>query len=177
MKRVRCPKCERYIIFDETRYNNGQNLVFECPDCGKQFSIRMGVSKLNNIQRKEDLSEKEENNEYGYIVVIENVFHYKQIIPLSLGENVIGRHMKGNDINCPIETNDPSIDMTHCSITVKKNNNGTLKFILKDGPSNTGTFVDNDILRNRECRIIGNGSLFTIGATSIILHTPEEDSE
>ena len=113
MKRVRCPKCERYIIFDETRYNNGQNLVFECPDCGKQFSIRMGVSKLNNIQRKEDLSENEENNEYGYIVVIENVFHYKQIIPLSLGVNVIGRHMKGNDINCSLETNNPSVDMTH----------------------------------------------------------------
>ena len=39
MKRVRCPKCERYIIFDETRYNNGQNLVFECPDCGKHINV------------------------------------------------------------------------------------------------------------------------------------------
>lgn len=174
MKRVRCPKCERYVIFDENRYKEGQNLVFECPNCGKQFSIRIGVSKLNNIQREENLLEKTENNKYGYIVVIENVFHYKQIIPLNLGENVIGRHMKGSGINCPIETNDPSIDMTHCSITVKYDKNGSLKYILKDGPSNTGTFVDNDILGNKECRIIKNGSLFTIGATSIILHTTED---
>lgn len=176
MKRVRCPKCERYVIFDENRYRDGQNLVFECPNCGKQFSIRIGVSKLNNIQREENLSENTKNNEYGYIVVIENVFHYKQIIPLRLGENVIGRYMKGSKINCPIETNDPSIDMTHCSITVTKNK-GSLKYILKDGPSNTGTFVDNDILKNKECRVIQNGSLFTIGATSIILHTPEDDTE
>ncbi len=173
MKRVRCPKCDRYVIFDENRYKDGQNLVFECPNCGKQFSIRIGVSKLNNIQREENLSEQPDNNKYGYIVVIENIFHYKQIIPLKLGENTIGRYMKGSKINCPIETNDPSIDMTHCSITVKSEK-GTLKYILKDGPSNTGTFVDNEILKNKECRVIHNGSLFTIGATSIILHTPED---
>lgn len=173
MKRVRCPKCDRYVIFDENRYKDGQNLVFECPNCGKQFSIRIGVSKLNNIQREENLSEQPDNNKYGYIVVIENIFHYKQIIPLKLGENTIGRYMKGSKINCPIETNDPSIDMTHCSITVKSEK-GTLKYILKDGPSNTGTFVDNEILKNKECRVIQNGSLFTIGATSIILHTPED---
>lgn len=172
MKRVRCPKCDRYVIFDENRYKDGQNLVFECPNCGKQFSIRIGVSKLNNIQREENLSEQPDNK-YGYIVVIENIFHYKQIIPLKLGENTIGRYMKGSKINCPIETNDPSIDMTHCSITVKSEK-GTLKYILKDGPSNTGTFVDNEILKNKECRVIQNGSLFTIGATSIILHTPED---
>lgn len=173
MKRVRCPKCDRYVIFDENRYKDGQNLVFECPNCGKQFSIRIGVSKLNNIQREENLSEQPDNNKYGYIVVIENIFHYKQIIPLKLGENTIGRYMKGSKINCPIETNDPSIDMTHCSITVKSEK-GTLKYILKDGPSNTGTFVDNEILKNKECRVIHNASLFTIGATSIILHTPED---
>lgn len=173
MKRVRCPKCDRYVIFDENRYKDGQNLVFECPNCGKQFSIRIGVSKLNNIQREENLSEQPDNNKYGYIVVIENIFHYKQIIPLKLGENTIGRYMKGSKINCPIETNDPSIDMTHCSITVKSEK-GALKYILKDGPSNTGTFVDNEILKNKEYRVIQNGSLFTIGATSIILHTPED---
>ena len=37
-----------------------------------------------------------------------------------MGENVIGRYMKGNPINCPIETVDSSVDMTHCVITVKR---------------------------------------------------------
>ena len=39
MKRVRCPKCENYITFDETKYTEGQSLVFQCPECNKQFGI------------------------------------------------------------------------------------------------------------------------------------------
>lgn len=27
MKRVRCPKCDQYILFDETKYTEGQSLV------------------------------------------------------------------------------------------------------------------------------------------------------
>ena len=41
MKRVRCPKCDEFITFDETNYRDGQALVFECPQCGKQFGIRI----------------------------------------------------------------------------------------------------------------------------------------
>ena len=57
MKRVRCPKCDQYITFDETQYEAGQSLVFKCPDCGKEFGIRMGVSKLKNRQKDENPDE------------------------------------------------------------------------------------------------------------------------
>ena len=174
MKRVRCPKCDNYITFDETKYQTGQSLIFECPECGKNFGIRMGVSKLRSTQKDEQLNELANEKGCGSIVVIENVFHYKQVIPLQMGDNVIGRYMKGSDINCPIETNDPSIDMIHCIINVSRNKEGNLKYVLRDGPSYTGTFVDNEILGNRERRVIADGSLFTIGATSIILRITEE---
>ena len=174
MKRVRCPKCDNFITFDEKQYKTGQSLVFECPECGKQFGIRIGVSKLRNTQKEENPEENIEDMKYGSIVVIENVFHYKQVIPLRMGDNVIGRYQKGNPINCPIETVDPSIDMTHCTINVSRDKKGNLKYILRDGPSYTGTFVDNEILGDREKRVISNGTLFTIGATSIILKTNEE---
>ncbi len=169
MKRVRCPKCDNYITFDETRYKEGQSLVFQCLDCGKQFGIRLGVSKLKSLQKEENLDEMANEDGYGSIVIIENVFHYKQVIPLKLGDNGIGRYMKGQKINCPIETNDPSIDMTHCFINVSYDKFGKLQYILRDGPSYTGTFVDNEILGDRERRVITDGTLFTIGATSIIL--------
>lgn len=171
MKRVRCPKCDSYITFDESKYKDGQSLIFQCQQCGKQFGIRIGVSKLRNTQRNDVPEENTKSYQYGYIVVIENVFHYKQVIPLRLGVNVIGRYMKNSGVNCAIETNDPSIDINHCSITVSKGKNGRFKYVLKDGPSYTGTFVDNVILGNREQRSIENGTLFTIGATSVILHT------
>lgn len=171
MKRVKCPKCDNYITFDEKKYKEGQSLVFLCPQCGKQFGIRIGVSKLRNTQKTENPEEEVASYKYGYLMVIENVFHYKQVIPLQMGNNVIGRYMKNSGVNCAIETNDPSIDINHCSITVSKDKKGQLKYTLKDGPSYTGTFVDNVILGDREQRIIEDGTLFTIGATSIILHT------
>ena len=47
MKRVRCPKCDHFIQFDETKYADGQSLVFVCDNCQKQFGIRIGVSKAS----------------------------------------------------------------------------------------------------------------------------------
>lgn len=94
-----------------------------------------------------------------------------------MGDNIIGRYMKNSGINCPIETRDPSIDMTHCTINVSRDKRGALIYILRDGPSYTGTFVGNDILGDRERRIITDGTLFTIGATSIVLRAAENQGE
>lgn len=174
MKRVRCPKCDQFIIFDEKQYTEGQRLVFQCPECGKQFGIRIGVSKLHNRQRDEHPDETIGDEGVGSIIVIENVFHYKQVIPLRMGDNVIGRYQKGNLINTPVETVDPSVDNTHCVINVSRDKHGELKYVLRDGPSNTGTFVDNELLRDNERRVIYDGTLFTIGATSIILRVKNE---
>jgi len=174
MKRVRCPKCDNYTIFDETKYEDGQSLVFQCEHCGKQFAIRLGASKLRKLQKDEDPEEDAGQSKVGEIVVIENVFHYKQVIPLRMGDNVIGRYQKGSNVNTPIETVDPSMDITHCVINVSRDKKGRLKYLLRDGPSNTGTFVGGDILGDRERRVINGGTVFSLGATSIILRTPEE---
>lgn len=133
----------------------------------------MGVSKLRDTQKEENKAlyaeEQPQAGEYGSLVVIENVFHYKQVLPLHMGDNVIGRYQKGNPINTPIETVDPSVDLTHCVVNVSRNKKGKLVYTLRDANSNTGTFVDNTEITPREKRIIEDGTLFTIGATSIIL--------
>ena len=92
MKRVRCPKCDHYITFDETQYEDGQSLVFECEMCHKQFGIRIGLSKLKSVRKEEVIDEQENADACGSIVVVENVFHYKQVLPLTMGDNVIGRY-------------------------------------------------------------------------------------
>ena len=175
MKRVRCPKCDQYITFDETQYEAGQSLVFKCPDCGKEFGIRIGVSKLKNRQIDDNPDEQANEEGCGSVVIIENVFHYKQVIPLKMGDNVIGRYQKGNPANCTFETVDPSVDLNHCTITVSRDKHGRLRYTLKDNNSNTGTFVDNVELSPKERRIIDDGTLFTIGATSIILRATDSD--
>ena len=171
MKRVRCPKCDQYITFDETKYTTGQSLVFKCPDCGKEFGIRIGVSKLK--ERQKDENPDEQANEEG----CGSVFHYKQVIPLRMGDNVIGRYQKGNPANTAFETVDPSVDLNHCTITVSRDKRGHLRYTLKDNNSNTGTFVDNVELNPKERRIISDGTLFTVGATSIILRSADSKDE
>ena len=175
MKRVRCPKCDQYITFDETQYEAGQSLVFKCPDCGKEFGIRIGVSKLRNRQKDEHPDEQANEEGCGSVVVIENVFHYKQVLPLRMGDNVIGRYQKGNPISTPFETVDPSVDLNHCTINVSRDKHGNLKYTLRDNNSNTGTFVDNVELSQKERRVIEDGTLFTLGATSIILRTTPDE--
>ena len=183
MKRVRCPKCDHYIIFDETRYEAGQQLVFKCDECGREFGIRIGVSKLRSTQKDENRElgsatssiDNTCSDIVGQLVVIENVFHYKQLLPLHMGDNVVGRYQKGNPINTPFETVDPSVDLNHCTVNVSNDKHNRLRYTLADNNSNTGTFVDNVELRPRERRVISNGTLFTIGATSIILKTSEEE--
>ena len=183
MKRVRCPKCDQYITFDEKQYSDGQSLVFQSPDCGKTFGIRIGVSKLKATQKDENAALSTDNGQqtadeaYGSIVVIENVFHYKQVIPLQMGDNVIGRYQKGNPVNTPFETVDPSVDLNHCTLNVSRDKRGQLRYILRDNNSNTGTFVDNVEVKQRERRIIEDGTLFTIGATSIILRSADSKEE
>lgn len=177
MKRVRCPKCETFITFDETQYSEGQQLVFQCENCRKQFAIRLGVSKLRATQREEVLDEQENAEEQGSIVVVENVFHFKQVIPLHMGDNVFGRKVLGTPINCPIDTVDPSVDTKHCIIRVQRDKRGNLQYILRDAPSNTGTFYMNSILRDNDRIRLSEGSIITIGATTLILRTAHTNED
>ena len=117
MKRIRCPKCDESILFDETQYEPGRVLVFECPECHKQFKIRIPQPKPAATTEDED--DSEQTPVLGKLVVLENAFHFKQEIPLHPGENVVGRLVKGSNANAAIKTVDPSMDTTHCIITAR----------------------------------------------------------
>lgn len=173
MKRVLCPKCDNYITFDETKYSEGQSLVFVCPECKKEFGIRIGKSKLKSKEKNQETPD-EDANQYGSIQVIENVFGYKQILSLREGDNVIGRRSKGTEISTPIETSDMSMDRRHCIIHVKRSKEGKLIYTLRDNPSLTGTFLYNELLRDKDRVRIEDGAIITLGATTIILHEPKE---
>ncbi len=170
MKRIRCPKCDEAILFDETKYEPGRVLVFECPECHKQFKIRIPQPRPT-AETADDGEEEAEGKVYGKLIVLENAFHFKQEIPLHEGENVVGRLVKGTNANAAIKTVDPSVDTTHCIITVKPDAKGKARFTLRDAPSNTGTFLHNEILGNRDRLIVGEGDIITIGATTMILRT------
>jgi len=166
MKRIRCPKCDQTILFDETQYEAGRILVFECAECHKQFKIRLPRSKNN-----QDLPK---NLPVGYLSILENAFQFKQVLPIILGENIIGRSVKGTKANLAFRTVDPSIDTTHCIITAEKEKDGRTLFLLQDAPSNTGTFLQNQLLQPREQAIIKEGDIINIGAATMILKLTDE---
>ena len=177
MKRIRCPKCENYLTFDETKYTEGQSLVFVCENCKKQFSIRLGKTKMKVPQKEERLDETEYKEAFGSITVIENVFGFKQVLPLQEGDNKIGRRCVGTVINVPIETSDMSMDRNHCVINVKRNKQGKLVYTLRDAQSLTGTFLNNEILGDKDRVRIEDGAIVTIGATTFILRAAESQRE
>jgi len=169
MKRIRCPKCDEAILFDEEQYEPGRVLVFECPECHKQFKLRMPQSKTPETEPVAD-----DRQPLGFLVVLENAFQFKQEIPLHAGDNVIGRLVKGTQANAPIKTVDPSIDTTHCIITASQTASGEVRFIIRDAPSNTGTFVQNAILSDRDRVVLHQGDIINIGAATLLLRTPDE---
>ena len=174
MKRILCPKCDNYITFDETKYTEGQSLVFICEHCKKQFSIRIGKTKLKATRKDEVLDEQENSRDWGSIVVVENVFGYKQVLPLKEGDNMIGRRNKGTDVDVSIETSDPSMDRKHCIINVKRNKQGNVIYTLRDNQSVTGTFFMNEILGEKDQVRIEEGAIITLGATTLILRAAEK---
>ena len=174
MKRVFCPKCDRQLTFDETKYPQGKVLAFVCPQCGSQFKIKLGLKVVRNAQGEEQ-EVKEPDFSCGYISVIENAFAFQQKLPLVLGDNVIGRRNKDTDgVDVPIVTSDPSMGRKHCVIHVKEEDDGTLSYTVRDFPSLTGTFVGNELLGKKEQARIEDGTIITLGATTFILHTSNE---
>ena len=169
MKKVRCPKCNSYTVFDETRYQPGQRLVFVCGECKKQFAIQIPHSAPTKENGPDKSLPSDDEGVKGSIIVVENTFHYRQEIPLEMGDNVFGRYVHGTNINKPIETVDPSVDTRHCIIRVQRGKDGQLQYILRDAPSGTGTFFMNEILRDQDRIRLHDGSIITIGATTLIL--------
>ena len=153
-------------MYDDTQNEHGRILVFECAECHKQFKIRLPRSKNN-----QDLPK---NLPVGYLTILENAFQFKQVLPIILGENIIGRSVKGTKANLAFRTVDPSIDTTHCIITAEKEKDGRTLFLLQDAPSNTGTFLQNQLLQPREQAIIKEGDIINIGAATMILKLADE---
>ncbi|MGP1436364.1 MAG: FHA domain-containing protein [Phocaeicola sp.] len=173
MKRVRCPKCDNYIMFDETKYIEGQSLIFVCDNCHKEFKIRIGKSPVKPLQRDDHPDEEANKNDFGSIVVLKNDFAFKQVLPLKEGDNMIGKRVRTIKLDVPIESNDPSLDRQHCIINVKVNKTGKVVYTLRDNDSLTGTFLMNEEVLEKECRIIDDGAIINLGATTIILRAAE----
>lgn len=172
MKKIFCPKCDHSINIIKERINLARSekintLSLVCPSCTQQLRLRLG-------------SKSAKSQEYwGYIIVIENVFGYKQVFPLKKGLNRIGRRNKDTATDIAILTSDPSMDRHHCLIKVALDKYNTPRWVLIDNDSRVGTFVAGKLLENKEQYYLQAGDVFTLGATSIIFsdQRPQLDAD
>ena len=170
MKKVVCPRCDNFLRFDETKYDNVKVIHFICQHCGRKFGIRLGTKEAD----ASDVT-REGEEQCGHISIIENQFCYKQEFPLYLGDNLIGRRSKGTEVQIPILTSDMSMDRKHCIINIKKDKEGKLIYTLRDFPSLTGTFLYNEILSDKERVVLSVETIVTIGATTFIVYMKEQE--
>lgn len=179
MKKIFCPKCDEAIVLSaqklkELKESDGERMAIVCPSCTHQLRIRLkGSAQSDNEDERDSQSEN-----WGHIVVLENVFGYKQYFPLKKGLNHIGRRNKDTKTDIPIITGDPSMDRHHCIIKVGQTKKGKTVWSLSDYDSRVGTFVAGNLLGPKEQYNLHDGDVFTLGATSIIFSSepiPQED--
>lgn len=170
MKRVLCPKCDELISINskriqELRESDKERMTLSCPKCAHQLRIR--------LRHHSEITKGDESGQHlswGHIVVLENIFGYKQYFPLRKGLNHIGRRNKDTETDIPIITGDPSMDRHHCIIKAQLSKQGNQRWSLKDDDSHVGTFVAGGILGDGEWYDLHEGDVFTLGATSIIFY-------
>lgn len=173
MKKIRCPRCDNYILFDETKYVNEQIIYLQCASCGRKYGIRIKAENGPD----EPGSEGQTDRGLGEITVLENESCYKQTFFLSAGENIIGRRSKGNAIQIPIDSDDITLARNHCVIQVKKSKQGKRLYTLRDFPSRYGTYLNGTALaKNEQASLLGNDTI-VLGSTTLIVHLPDEESE
>lgn len=162
MKKIFCRYCDNEIFITEDRIqeaknNNEDKVCIVCKSCNKQINIR--------------LVPKQTKKAFAHLIVVENVFGYKQKFPLYEGVNTIGRRNKGTVVDIPIITSDPSIDRNHCIINITVKGDGSFVALVEDQDSMTGTFLFGQEIKKKEKIQIYNGDVITIGATSLIYTT------
>lgn len=170
MKKIFCPKCDTAIPLSREHLSKliaqgEERISLVCPQCAHQLNLRL---RLPQGQTKAAKQSRPDRPSVGHLVVLENVFGYKQFFPLFLGDNHIGRRNRDTQTDIPVITADPSMDRHHACIRVTEGKTGRLRYALSDDDSRVGTFVGGRILEPREWCYLEPGDVITLGATSII---------
>ena len=168
-RRVRCPRCDNPIYFDEALLTDGIGLQLHCNECGRNFSIRKKASV--------EEGEKPDREVVASIRVLENSYCFAQNFPLYLGENIVGRRNKGNTIEVPIDSGDDDLARNHCKIEVKRLKSGNLRYILSDFANRKGTYYMGRPIPQGEQIYIELGDMVVCGHTTFFLAPLEEGCE
>lgn len=174
MKFIICPFCKSRINasqFPASRRGR-QHIVMLCPSCKRKLAFTIREQDLPNDKAtdvKDTITNSDKILAPYEISVVENRFTYNATFPLFVGSNWIGRYNdKYTSLEIPIHTSDPSMDRTHCAITVEALPDEEYIVTIADNNSLTGTFVNTKEVEQGEQRLLHNGDVITLGATTLL---------
>lgn len=177
MFRVHCPFCDRIhdldLFFKDKEF---ESIV--CKECFKTFYVYKDRSAIpNEVKASSVVLEGQVDESLPYFSVVENNFAEAQKFALpSEGTCIVGRRNKDSAADIQIYTSDPSLDRQHFILGVSGKGNNKYHYV-QDYDSNTGTFVNNQLLRKSERKRLVNGDVLSVGATSVIVTIPGEEED
>ena len=168
---ILCDQCNHTLMVSQTKLASyyGKNIRIRCSHCKSDIPLKVDASLFTQKDIK-PLSEpqtlvlapkKGRSNKLASLH-ISGEFTPSISLPLKVGENIIGR--------TTLNTNDMKMSRDHCTIIVKKTNEG-YSYFIKDNGSTNGTFIDEEVLNPSDVvRITANDAIRT-GRTYIKLIT------
>lgn len=175
---VTCPYCGKKTEVEVPPREAEKPLRSACSACHHPIAVYSSQAKALRHPDRSIRAIAVEQMEYRegvdyFLEFVENQFAHPQKLRIPLGASYLGRYNAHSTAELQLFTNDPSMDRLHAQLNLKEN--GTL--FLADNQSTTGTFVGTSLLAPREQRRLRDGDVLTFGATSAIVHMPEEEED
>ncbi|MDO5017313.1 MAG: FHA domain-containing protein [Porphyromonas sp.] len=173
---IHCPYCDTQLTV-QVKFNNGTSQRIICDRCKQPIMLyRTAAEALQHRDRgtkATSLEETEFDNTAVYLEIIETEFTKPQKIELPEGKSLFGRYNPKSSAQLQILTADPSIDRQHSYFIRSKNG----RVEVMDNDSMTGTFVNGREIDQGERRRLHDGDVLTFGATTAIVHLPDDEDE
>lgn len=172
-----CPYCGHTLSLNISGLDNDTAERIICDQCRKPLALyKQRAKALLHTERgvkAVSVEDAQFSDDSIYLEFIENEFAPTQKLQVPLGKSVLGRHNPKSTADIQVMTGDPSMDRNHSILFL--DNKGWLS--IMDNDSMTGTFVNGLELDPGERRRLTDGDVLTLGATSVIIHLPDEDEE
>ena len=148
-----------------TTYSGRADLF--CPECREHLRFTLKGNTLEHVHEyyRRTYPQTAQLPIVGYLRVIENVFGYSCLLPLTPGENTIGRYNPPYiQSTLPVHTDDPSMDRYHTLVRIEEDASAQ----VTDCDSMTGTFLNGEEIHYGHMAPFVHGDTLTLGATSLI---------
>lgn len=175
MTRINCPYCGKETESRVPSAAQTKPIKTVCRHCHRPIAV---YAREADMQMHVDRSIRAVTvlqgdflNEKVYLEVVESDLADPQILPVPVGDSVLGRHNKNSTADLQVLTDD--VDLGRNQARIQLTEKGTLT--VADFGSNAGTYVNGLLLQPQDRMRLEDGDVLMMGSTTIIVHLDLEE--